>query len=173
LDSSVKEDHDGYLDHDGVSDSQVSGNVAALVNAPSTDGVDKIPPVVIHSPVQQATIGDDIHLRAEIFENQRLLKAAVLYRPANIRRWLVEPMDSADGNSFVATIPRIAVSQAGVEYCVVAVDDAVSGVGYSGLPTRPNFVRVHGKETWWRIATTLAAVGGWGTASYLIFREQQ
>jgi hypothetical protein len=173
LDSSVKEDRDGYLDHDGVPDSQISGNVAALVNAPSTDGADKTPPVVIHSPVQQATIGKDIHLRAEIFENLRLLKAAVLYRPANIRRWLVEPMNSVDGNLFVATIPRIAVSQAGLEYCVVAVDDAISGVGYSGLPTRPNFVRVHGKETWWRVATTLAAIGGWGAAGYLVFREQQ
>jgi hypothetical protein len=175
LDSNAKEDHDGYLDHDGVPDSQISGNVTALVDAPNADGggADKTPPVVIHSPVQQATINDDIHLRAEIFENQRLLKAAVLYRPANVRRWLVEPMNSVDGNLFIATIPRIAVSPVGVEYCVVAVDDAISGVGYSGLPARPNFVRVHGKETWWRIATTLAAIGGWGAAGYLVFREQQ
>jgi hypothetical protein len=82
LDSHAKEDRDGYLDHDGVPDSEISGEVMALVSAPNMDSADKTPPVVIHSPVQQATIGRDIHLRAEVFENQRLLKAAVLYRPA-------------------------------------------------------------------------------------------
>jgi hypothetical protein len=67
----------------------------------------------------------------------------------------------------------MAVSQAGVEYCIVAVDEAISGVGYSGLPNRPNFVRVHGKETWWRIVTGLVAAGSWGTAGYLVYRKQQ
>jgi hypothetical protein len=53
------------------------------------------------------------------------------------------------------------------------VDEAISGVGYSGVPDRPNFVRVHGKETAWRLVTGLAAAAGWGTASYLVFRKQQ
>jgi hypothetical protein len=173
LDSKTREDHDGYLDHDGVPDSPVGGNIAAFVSAPSTDGTDKTPPIVIHSPVTQAAVGRDIYLRAEVFENQRLLKAAVLYRPANIRRWLVEPLNSVDGNLFVGTIPSMAVSKAGVEYCIVAVDEAISGVGYSGLPNRPNFVRVHGKETWWRLVTGLVAAGSWGAAGYLVYRKQQ
>jgi hypothetical protein len=173
LDSKTREDRDGYLDHDGVPDSPVGGNIAAFVSAPSADGTDKTPPIVIHSPVLQAPVGSDINLRAEIFENQRLHKAAILYRPVNVRRWLVEPLNTVDGKMFVGTIPSIAVSKAGVEYCIVAVDEAISGVGYSGLPNRPNFVRVHGKETWWRIATGLAAAGSWGTAGYLVYRKQQ
>jgi hypothetical protein len=170
LDSKSREDCDGYLDHDGVPDSPVSDKLAAFVSASSADGADTTPPVVIHSPVSQASVGRDIHLRAEVFENQRLLKAAVLYRPANIRRWLVEPLNSADGKLFVGMIPSMAVSKNGVEYCIVAVDEAISGVGYSGLPNRPNFVRVHGKETWWRIVTGLVAAGSWGAAGYLVYR---
>ena len=173
LDSKSREDRDGYLDHDGVPDSPIGDKLAAFVSAPSGDGVDTTAPIVIHSPVLQAPVGRDIHLRAEVFENKRLLKAAVLYRPANIRRWLVEPLNSADGNLFVGTIPAMAVSKAGVEYCIVAVDEAISGVGYSGLPNRPNFVRVHGKETWWRIMTGLVAAGSWGAAGYLVYREQK
>jgi opacity protein-like surface antigen len=173
LDSKVREDRDGYLDHDGVPDSPAGGNIAAYVSAPNTDGVDKTPPIVIHSPVLQAPVGRDIHLRAEVFENQRLLKAALLYRPVNVRRWLVEPLNSVDGRLFVGTIPSMAVSKDGVEYCIVAVDEAISGVGYSGLPNRPNFVRVHGKETWWRIVTGLVAAGSWSAAGYLVYREQK
>jgi hypothetical protein len=172
LDSKSREDRDGYLDHDGVPDSPVGGSFAAYVSTP-TDGADTTPPIVIHAPVTQSAVGRDIYLRAEVFENQRLLKAALLYRPANIRRWLVEPLNTADGNLFVGTIPSMAVSKAGVEYCIVAVDEAISGVGYSGLPNRPNFVRVHGKETWWRIVAGLVAAGSWGAAGYLVYREQK
>lgn len=173
LDSKVAEDRDGYLDHDGVPDSPVGSNIAAFVSASSADGADKTPPIVIHSPVLQAPVGRDIHLRAEIFENQRLLKAAILYRPVNVRSWLMAPLNTVDGRLFVGTIPSIAVSKDGVEYCVVAVDEAISGVGYSGLPNRPNFVRVHGKETWWRLVTGIVAAGSWGTAGYLVYRTQQ
>ncbi|MDZ7303566.1 MAG: hypothetical protein ONB44_15650 [candidate division KSB1 bacterium] len=173
LDPHSPEDRDGYLDHDGVPDSQIGSNIAAFVSSPNTEGKDKVPPIVIHSPVLRATAGHDVHVRAEIFENQRLRKGAILYRPANVRGWLVEPLTSADGNLYVGTIPAMAVQKAGLEYCIVAVDEAVSGIGYSGLPNRPNFVRVHGSEIGWRIVTGLAAAAGWGTASYLVFREQQ
>jgi hypothetical protein len=172
LDSNATEDRDGYRDHDGVPDSDIAGNIAAFVSAP-LEGNDRVPPIVIHHPVLRATVGHDIRVRAEVFENQRLRKAAILYRPVNIRSWLVEPLTPAGGNMFVGTIPGMAVQTGGLEYCVVAVDEAISGVGYSGLPDRPNFVTVHGSEIGWRIISGLAAAAGWGTASYLVFRTQQ
>jgi hypothetical protein len=172
MDSSVKEDRDGYLDHDGVPDTQIGNNLVALISAPTTNGSDTVNPVIIHQPVLRATAGHDVRVRAEIFENQRLLKAAILYRSVNLRNWLVEPLTSVDGTLFIGTIPGMAVQKEGLEYCIVAVDEARNGVGYSGLPSRPNFVTVHGSETGWRIATGLAAAAGWGTASYLVFRKQ-
>jgi hypothetical protein len=174
LNSNVSEDRDGYLDHDGVPDKRMTDNIAAYVNTAETStGKDIVPPIVIHEPVLQATIGKSLSLSAEIFENQRLRTAAILYRPVNFQRWLVEPMTLKKENVYVGTIPGSVIPKPGIEYCVVAVDEAISGVGYSGLPDRPNFVRVHGKETGWRIAAGLAAVAGWGAATYLVFRQQQ
>jgi len=174
LSSQASEDRDGYLDHDGVPDKRMAGDIAAYVNAAETNnGSDKAPPIVIHDPVLHATAGNRLRLSAEIFENQSLRKAAIIYRPANAQRWLVEPINPAKKNLYVGTIPGSVIQRSGLEYCVVAVDQAISGVGYSGLPDRPNFVRVHGKETGWRIAAGLAAAAGWGTASYLVFRKQQ
>jgi hypothetical protein len=173
LDSKASEDRDGYMDHDGVPDTQIGTNLLAMSGTQGGSGVDDIPPIVIHQPVKRATAGKDLRLRAEVFENRKLLKSAVLYRPFNVRRWLVEPMVSGDNEIYEAVIPGSVIPGSGLEYCVVAVDEAISGIGYSGLPNRPNYIIVHGKETWWRVATVAAALGGWGTATYLMTREQK
>jgi hypothetical protein len=171
LNSKAPEDRDGYLDHDGMPDKRMSGSIASYVNAAEAGGEDKVPPIVLHNPVSYATVGHRLRLRAEIFENQNLRKAAILYRPADVRQWAVAPLDSIKGTLYAGVIPGSAVQKLGLEYCVVAVDAAISGVGYSGVPDRPNFVRVHGKETGWRIVTGLAAAAGWGAASYLVFSK--
>lgn len=173
LDSRAREDRDGYMDHDGVPDTQITTSLLAFTSAnTATSGTDDIPPVVIHHPIKRATAGRDLRVRAEIFENRNLLKAAVLYRPVNVRRWLVEPMMTTDREVYHALLPGPAIPKGGLEYCVVAVDEAISGLGYSGLLNRPNYVMVNGKETYWRIAAFLAAAGGWGTAAYLVQRKQ-
>lgn len=172
VNSKKAEDRDGYLDHDGVPEKRMGGNIADYVNTEGqTNRADKVPPIVIHEPVLRATAGNKLRLYAEIFENQKLRKAAILYRPANTQRWLVEPMQALKGNYYAGTIPGSVVQKTGVEYCVVAVDEVISGVGYSGVPDRPNFVRVHGKDRAWRIVTGFAAAAGWGTAAYLVFRK--
>lgn len=172
LDSRAKEDRDGYMDHDGVPDTQIGSNLLALTGSAGS-GVDDIPPIVIHTPIHRVTAGGEVKVRAEIFENRSVLKAAVLYRPYTVRRWLVEPMVSKDGEVYEARIPGVNVQKVGLEYFVVAVDEAISGLGYSGLPKRPNYVRVTGKEGWWRAATILVAAGGWGGAGYLVNRHQK
>jgi hypothetical protein len=173
LDSRAKEDRDGYMDHDGVPDTQISTSLLAFTGSSAANSTDDIPPIVIHHPMKRATAGSDWRVKAEIFENRHLLKAAVLYRPVNVRRWLVEPMTTSDRAIYEAVIPGPTIPKGGLEYCVVAVDEAISGLGYSGLLNRPNYVMVHGKETYWRIAAFLAAAGGWGAAAYLTQREQK
>lgn len=172
LNSKKSEDRDGYLDHDGLPEKRMGGNIADYVNTEGqNNNADKVPPIIIHEPVLRATTGSKLRLSAEIFENQKLRKAAILYRPANSPRWLVEPMQAMKGNYYTGVIPGAVVQKKGLEYCVVAVDEAISGVGYSGVPDRPNFVRVHGKDTAWRLVTGFAAAAGWGAASYLVFRK--
>lgn len=174
LDSRAKEDRDGYMDHDGVPDTQITTSLLAFTSSnAAASGADDIPPVVIHQPIKRATAERDLRIRAEIFENRKLLKAAVLYRPVNVRRWLVEPMVSSDREIYEAVIPGGTIPHNDLEYCVVAVDEAISGLGYSGLLNRPNYVMVHGKQTYWRIAALIAAAGGWGTAGYLVQRNQK
>ncbi len=173
LDSNAREDRDGYMDHDGVPDTEIGSNLLAMGGGQGGSGVDEVPPIVIHAPRKRATAGKDLRLHAEIFENRKLLKAAVLYRPYNVRRWLVEPMVSHNNEVFEALLPGAMIPKSGLEYCVVAVDEAISGIGYSGLPNRPNYVVVNGKQTWWRAAMVAAALGGWGAASYQIAREQK
>ena len=173
LDSKAKEDRDGYMDHDGVPDTQINSSLLAFTNTSNSNGVDDIPPIVIHSPVLRATAGKDLSIDAEVFENRKLLKAAVLYRPVNVRRWLVEPMASYGNESYQARIPGSVIQKVGLEYCVVAVDEAISGIGYSGLPKRPNLVTVNGSETFWRVASVLLAASGWGTAFYAVSRNQK
>jgi opacity protein-like surface antigen len=171
LNSKVSEDRDGYLDHDGVPDKHMSAIAANVYAEENNGGNDKVQPIVIHKPPLHATAGRKLRLHAEIFENRNLRTVAIIYRPANIRNWLMAPMNAVKGKLYVGTIPDSSVQRAGLEYCVVAVDAALSGVGYSGLPSRPNFVRVHAKETGWRIVSGLAAAAGWGAASYLVFRK--
>ena len=173
LDSQAKEDRDGYMDHDGVPDTQISSNLLAFTGSSTSDGIDDIPPIVIHSPVRRAAEGRDLTVRAEVYENRSLLKSAVLYRPLNFRRWLVQPMTTYDNENYEGTIPGSYVQLGGLEYCVVAVDQAISGLGYSGLPKRPNFVEVNRSETLWQILTGVAAAGGWGAATYIVARNQE
>jgi hypothetical protein len=74
---------------------------------------------------------------------------------------------------YQGSIPGSYVRSPGVEYCVVAVDEAVSGVGYSGLPKRPNVIKVIAKPKQWRILAATTAILGWGSAGYLISRKQK
>ncbi|MCK6558585.1 outer membrane beta-barrel protein [candidate division KSB1 bacterium] len=173
LDSRAREDRDGYMDHDGVPDTQISTSLLAFTGSGATSSADEIPPIVIHHPLKRATAGRDLRIQAEIYENRNLLKAAVLHRPVNVRRWLVEPMATSDREIYEAIIPGPSIPKGGLEYCVVAVDEAISGLGYSGLPNRPNYIMVHGRETWWRVAAFFAAAGGWGAAGYVVNRHQK
>ncbi|MDZ7267371.1 MAG: hypothetical protein ONB48_08590 [candidate division KSB1 bacterium] len=173
LDSRAREDRDGYMDHDGVPDTQITTSLLAFSSSGAGSSADEVPPIVIHHPRKRTTAGKDLRIRAEIYENRSLLKAAVLHRPVNVRRWLVEPMTTNDQEIYEAIIPGPSIPKGGLEYCVVAVDEAISGLGYSGLPNRPNYIMVHGQETWWRVATFFAAVGGWGAAGYVVKRHQK
>lgn len=167
------EDHDGYLDHDGKPE-----GVPPLASVQKADDLidiseDTSPPVLIHSPLRIVENNRNIKISAEIYENYELKIAALLYRPQNFYRWNVTRLKNTEGVFYEGIIPKSDVREQGLEYCVIAVDRAVSGIGYSGLPKRPNRVKVIGNPTFWRIVSGTAALASWGTASYLIFKEQK
>ena len=55
----------------------------------------------------------------------------------------------------------------------ISVDEAISGVGYCGLPKLPVRVEVLSHPKAWRIISGVAALIGWGGSGYLILRNQQ
>ncbi|MBD3289388.1 outer membrane beta-barrel protein [candidate division KSB1 bacterium] len=174
LDLSVTqaEDRDGYMDHDGKPDG-VPHLTSVQESSEMQDKKDTTPPVVIHNPINDIEAGSDINIQAEIFENKELKVASVLYRPKGFNHWSVVKLQNLGGILYQGTIPGKFVRKQGLEYCVIAVDEAISGVGYCGLPKRPVNVDVIGNPKLWRILNGTAALLGWGTASYIILRKQK
>jgi len=169
----IKEDPDGYMDHDGKPDGIPPITVAMSPDVTDSAEEDKSPPVVIHSPVKRVEADKDIRITSDIYENKKLKVASILYRPVGFDQWRVGQLMNAGGTLYKGVIPGRSVKKQGVEYCVIAVDEAISGVGYCGLPKLPSRVEVLGHSKLWRIISGTAALAGWGTSGYLILRKQK
>jgi hypothetical protein len=170
------EDQDGYMDHDGKPENDPEERFFG-VNDISSDtlnqGPDTNPPIVIHTPVRKTEAGTDITINVEVREDREVRVASILYRTKGDKNWRVKSLRTFGKEMYTGIIPGSYVKPPGVEYCVVAVDEAVSGVGYSGLPKRPNIIKVIPKPKQWRIMAATAALLGWGSAAYLIARKQK
>jgi len=174
LQPEIKEDPDGYLDHDGKPEGIPPVTIAMSSSAIGDETKpDKEPPVVIHSPVRRVESGKDIKITADIYENRKLKVASILYRPIGFDQWKVGQLRKRSGTLYEGVIPGRSVKKQGVEYCVIAVDEAISGVGYCGLPKLPVRVEVLGYPKLWRIIGGTAALLGWGSSGYLILRKQK
>jgi hypothetical protein len=160
LDPVYAEDRNGFMDHDGKPEQGVPSNFDQKV------------PLVIHFPVFQAEANRDIVIRAQIASTVPLRTAAVLYRSKGSKTWKVVQLEQKLDDSFEGTIYGEFVTQQGLEYCVVAVDEEVKGIGYSGLPSRPIYVNVVRNGMVWRIAGGIATALSWTAATYLIIRKQ-
>ena len=169
----VKEDPDGYLDHDGKPEGIPPVTVAIAVDSDDNSYEDNEPPVVIHSPIKRVEAGQNIKIFADIYENHKIKVASILYRPVGFDRWKVTKLRSKTGTLYEGIIPARDVKKQGLEYCVIAVDESISGVGYCGLPKLPVRVNVLGNPKTWRIISSAAAFIGWGTSGYLILRKQK
>ncbi len=169
----IKEDPDGYMDHDGKPEGIPPVTITMSSNVNDETAVDTEPPVVIHSPVRRVEEGHDIKITADIYENKKLKVASILYRPVGFDQWKVGQLRNIGGTRYEGVIPGRSVKKQGVEYCVISVDEAISGVGYCGLPKLPVRVEVLGYSKLWRIIGGTAALAGWGTSSYLILRKQK
>jgi len=168
----IKEDPDGYLDHDGKPE-----GIPPVIYATGSGGQvsaeeDNEPPVVIHHPIRRVEEGRDIKVKADIYEN-KLKVASILYRPIGFDRWKVGNLKNVSGSLFEGVIPSRYVKKQGLEYCVVAVDEAINGVGYCGLPKLPVRVEVLSNPKMWRIISGTAALLGWGGSGYLILKKQR
>lgn len=169
----IKEDPDGYMDHDGKPEGIPPISVTTTIGSSDADAADQQPPVVIHSPVRRVEADQDIRIRTDIYEDRKLKVASILYRPVGSDQWKVGQLLNVSGTLYEGVVPGRSVQSQGVEYCVIAVDEAISGVGYSGLPKIPNRVEVLGHPKFWRILAGSAAIVGWGASGYYILKKQK
>ncbi len=166
----IPEDRDGYLDHDGIPEK--NPNPLALNSGDFGTANGSTSPVVIHHIVTRAEAGRDITVRASVFSNLDLRVVAALYRPIGTPNWNVVRLEDQGGNLFEGAIPGYAVTTDGLEYCVVAVDETLGGIGYSGLPSKPIEVQVSPNGRIWKWLGGTVGAAAVGTASYLILRKQ-
>ncbi len=167
----IREDPDGFMDHDGKPEA-----IPPSINTSTSDSdsliADTEPPVVIHAPIHRVEAGKNITIKADIYE-QRLKTTSIIYRPIGFDGWKVGALRSKGGSSYEGVIPGRFVTKQGLEYCVIAVDEATNGVGYCGLPKLPVRVEVLSHPKTWRIISGAAALVGWGGSGYLILRKQK
>ena len=168
----IAEDHDGYLDHDGIPEK--NPNPIAMGSMDWPIGNDSnASPVVIHYIVQKAESGRNISIKSHVYSEKNLKVVAILYRPMGEPKWNVVRMDERDNHLFQGEIPGYAVTTEGLEYCVVAVDETLSGIGYSGLPSKPIRVNISPSGKAWRLIGATFGAATIGSASYLVLRKQK
>lgn len=169
----IAEDRDGYLDHDGIPEK--NPNLIAMSGSEPIriDDLENSSPIVVHHLITSAESGRDIIVEATVYSALELRSVAVLYRSDGTSSWNVASMDEMRESLYQGVIPGVAVHGSGLEYCVVAVDETLRGIGYSGLPSRPINVDIFNNGKGWRILGGTAGAAAIGTASYLILRKQK
>jgi len=167
----IKEDPDGFMDHDGKPEA-IPPSISASTSDSDSLTTDTEPPVVIHAPIHRVEAGQSINIKADIYKKQ-LKTTSIIYRPIGFDGWKVGPLRSKGGSYYEGIIPGRFVTKQGLEYCVIAVDEATNGVGYCGLPKLPVRVEVLSHPKTWRIISGAAALIGWGSSGYLILRKQK
>ncbi len=168
----IAEDQDGYLDHDGIPEKNPNPLAMNSYDAPFGN-VDQASPIIIHRIINKAESGKNVNVKANVYSKVPLKVVAALYRPLGTQKWNVAALEANNDNLYQGEIPGYAVTVDGLEYCVVAVDETLTGVGYSGLPTKPINVTVSSSGTPWRILGGAVGAASVGTASYFILRKQE
>ncbi len=168
----IAEDQDGYLDHDGIPEKNPNPIAMSSLGSPMGNN-SNVSPIVIHHIVKKAESGRNIPIKSYVYSEKKLKVVATLYRPMGEPKWNVVRMDERDRNLFQGEIPGYAVTSEGLEYCVVAVDETLSGIGYSGLPSKPITVSVSPSGKAWRFIGATVGAATVGSASYLVLRKQK
>jgi len=170
----IAEDKDGYHDNDGIPEKNPSPErlASSSVEMPVHDLMNSNSPVVIHRLIEKAEAGHDLKVKAHVYSDVGLKVVAALYRPTGTENWNVIRLNLKENHLYQGKIPAYAVTREGLEYCIVAVDETMGGIGYAGLPSNPVRVDVSPRGKPWRIIGSTIGAAAVGTASFLVIRKQ-
>ena len=161
------------MDHDGIPEKNPHLIAMSRGEPIRANDLENPSPIVVHHLITSAESGKDIIVEATVYSALELRSVAVLYRSGGSSSWNVARMDEMAESLYQGAIPGAAVHGPGLEYCVVAVDETLRGIGYSGLPSKPINVDIFSNGKGWRILGGTAGAAAVGTASYLILRKQK
>ena len=150
--------------------------------------LDHDPPRLRHVPHNSQPYGRALRVEVSAQDVSAIGKIAVHYRNRGNRGFISVDMEPSGHGRYVATVPRVAVVQPGVEYYIEAYDKLGNGPGLKGSAQLPIRVTVKGgpaplpKATpkawykrWWvwaAAASAVAAAGAIGVGVYLARDEQ-
>jgi len=168
----IAEDKDGYLDHDGIPEKNPELLAMNSFEGPVSNG-QSLSPVVVHHLVDKVESGKSLPVKAMVYSDSKLMVVAVLHRQRGVRKWNVVRLSEYQQGQYEGVIPGEFITTTGLEYCVVAVDESLTGVGYAGLPSKPITIAVSKSGTAWRVVGGVVGATSVGAASYLVLRKQK
>jgi len=90
-------------------------NIAVLPN---------IAPVITHTPITEAPVGDDIEVAAEVQDGTNAVADVICYyRKIGTLIYTSLSMTNIGGDSYICSIPGSAMTQDGIDYYIKATDD--------------------------------------------------
>ena len=129
------------VDTDGNEISDARSNVA------SATPKDTEKPVITHTPVTEARAGASVSVSANVTDNIAVGRVTLCYRTAGAQEYSEVTMSyNSTTKKYTATIPAAAVTTAGVEYYIEAMDNN-GNYAFNGSQDTPNLIRTDATPT--------------------------
>lgn len=129
------------VDTDGNEISDARSNVA------SATPKDTEKPVITHTPVTEAKAGASVSVSANVTDNIAVERVTLFYRTVGAAAYSeVTMIYNGTTKKYTATIPASAVTTAGVEYYIAAMDNN-GNYAFNGSQGTPNVIRTDATPT--------------------------
>jgi len=166
-----------FADEPGVqyyltaSDGEVTSSLPSVSPASAPYEIAVLPneaPSLSHVPVTEAPVGIDIPIAANASDMTNALTSITLfYRTTGTLTYVAVPMSPVGGDAFSAVIPGAAMTSAGAQYYIEAVDDfGVSA--FAGFADEPNVIAALSVED---PGCDLDGSGSFDTADVKVFKS--
>ncbi|MEH7076666.1 S8 family serine peptidase [Neobacillus drentensis] len=114
-------------------------------NVASAAPIDTIAPVITHTPIQQAKVGQPVQIFADVTDNVKVSKVTLFYKAAKDTTYKQKEMVTTTNNRYSTTIDGTSVVSPWIDYYIEATDGATKA--QSGNQNQPYRVMVSDKAT--------------------------
>ena len=102
--------------------------------------LDEEKPMITHTPVKAAAVGDQIAIKADVQDNVSVASVKLYYRQAGDSTWKNVNMRNISGSTYTGTISAYEVTEGALEYYISASDGRNTAT--SGTAKSPNKIRI-------------------------------